>query len=112
MLPVQQQVENGQHQQPPGGDTAGLIFKKPDVGLRQRLSFDDFHIIEQVGEGTYGCVPSPVVFMSFSCLFHLLSSSLCRKTFLVISWYQHVFDAVIETSNKPPLRPRDHHPST
>jgi cyclin-dependent kinase 12/13 len=56
MLPVQQQVENGQHQQPPGGDTAGLIFKKPDVGLRQRLTFDDFHIIEQVGEGTYGRV--------------------------------------------------------
>ncbi|ELR13631.1 Cyclindependent kinase [Acanthamoeba castellanii str. Neff] len=32
------------------------IFKKPAVGLRQRLTFDDFHIIEQVGEGTYGRV--------------------------------------------------------
>jgi cyclin-dependent kinase 12/13 len=33
-----------------------MIFKKPEVGLRQRLTFDDFHIIEQVGEGTYGRV--------------------------------------------------------
>jgi hypothetical protein len=38
------------------------MFKKPEVGLRQRLTFDDFLIIEQVGEGTYGCVylPSPM----------------------------------------------------
>jgi CTD kinase subunit alpha len=58
MLPVQQPVENGQLQPPPGGDTAGMtmFFKKPAVGLRQRLTFDDFHIIEQVGEGTYGRV--------------------------------------------------------
>lgn len=33
-----------------------MFFKKPAVGLRQRLTFDDFHIIEQVGEGTYGRV--------------------------------------------------------
>ena len=34
-----------------------MIFKKPAVHV-QRLSFDDFYIIEQVGEGTYGYVSS------------------------------------------------------
>jgi CTD kinase subunit alpha len=58
MLAVQQpSVDNGQVQPPLGGDSAGMmIFKKPEVGLRQRLTFDDFAIIEQVGEGTYGRV--------------------------------------------------------
>jgi hypothetical protein len=74
MLPVQQPVENGQLQPPPGGDTAGMtIFKKPAVGLRQRLTFDDFHIIEQVGEGTYGCVPFSSLYPSFYLCIWLFS---------------------------------------
>jgi hypothetical protein len=47
---IDKKVENGQQQE---RDTQ-LRRKKGEK--RQPLSFDDFRIIDQVGEGTYGCV--------------------------------------------------------
>ena len=52
-----------------------MFFKKPAVGLRQRLTFDDFHIIEQVGEGTYGCVPCSSSLSFYVCIWFLYSTS-------------------------------------
>lgn len=85
-----------------------MFFKKPAVGLRQRLTFDDFHIIEQVGEGTYGCVPCS---SSSSLSFYLCIWFLCSSTFFECSCKfnsglrtMYIRHRVAQLSNKPTLR--------